>query len=442
MEATELAVVGSGPGGLAAAFRLQQAGYRVRVFEAGDRPGGKMRTLHRDGFLIEEGPTAMTKSYRRFLGVVADAGLEEELVPASTKLAFARDGRFHHLDATHLVRDAVRLRLVSNRSKLVMGKLLADWFRHRRQIDPEDLTQLPFDRESVTEYARRRLNPELAERITGPIIRGLLGSPPEDTSASDLFSTLNTFLTGAEFVAFRNGMDSYPEMLSKRFDLELRAEVTSVEERGDEVLLTWRDAEGKERSDRFAGCVVAVDAWQAAHIHTALDDWRRDFLATKVRYVWSILLNIATTRAPDNPTVYILSSDPRLYLVGLEHNKLPGRVPPGKGLVSLYPSSEWSQELYDKDDDVVSKELLAGLEPLVPGVTDNVEFTMVTRWRRGWMRSWPGYWQETAEFIRRSESRDRLIQLAGDYRCTSNVNNATAAGERAARELRAALVRD
>ena len=36
----EIAVVGAGPAGIAAAFRLQQAGYRVRVFEAESRVGG------------------------------------------------------------------------------------------------------------------------------------------------------------------------------------------------------------------------------------------------------------------------------------------------------------------------------------------------------------------------------------------------------------------
>ncbi|MGM0567248.1 MAG: FAD-dependent oxidoreductase, partial [Bacteroidota bacterium] len=43
------AVVGAGIGGLAAALRLRKSGYDVAVFEAADKPGGKINEFHRDG---------------------------------------------------------------------------------------------------------------------------------------------------------------------------------------------------------------------------------------------------------------------------------------------------------------------------------------------------------------------------------------------------------
>jgi phytoene dehydrogenase-like protein len=64
--AKAVAVVGSGAAGLAAAFRLQEAGHRVRLFERNTRLGGKMLTTRREGFTLEEGPSAMAGAGSRW----------------------------------------------------------------------------------------------------------------------------------------------------------------------------------------------------------------------------------------------------------------------------------------------------------------------------------------------------------------------------------------
>ena len=53
-------IVGSGFGGLAAAIRLQAAGYRCALFEARDKPGGRAYVYERDGFRFDGGPTVIT----------------------------------------------------------------------------------------------------------------------------------------------------------------------------------------------------------------------------------------------------------------------------------------------------------------------------------------------------------------------------------------------
>jgi phytoene desaturase len=55
-----VAVVGSGFGGLAAAIRLQAAGYAVTLFEARDKPGGRAYVYTDAGFTFDAGPTVIT----------------------------------------------------------------------------------------------------------------------------------------------------------------------------------------------------------------------------------------------------------------------------------------------------------------------------------------------------------------------------------------------
>lgn len=55
-----VAVVGSGFGGLAAAIRLQAAGYLVTLFEARDKPGGRAYVYEVGDFKFDGGPTVIT----------------------------------------------------------------------------------------------------------------------------------------------------------------------------------------------------------------------------------------------------------------------------------------------------------------------------------------------------------------------------------------------
>ncbi|NBQ87199.1 MAG: FAD-binding protein, partial [Betaproteobacteria bacterium] len=53
-------VIGSGFGGLAAAIRLSCRGWRVRVLEKLDAPGGRAYVHRQDGFSFDAGPTIIT----------------------------------------------------------------------------------------------------------------------------------------------------------------------------------------------------------------------------------------------------------------------------------------------------------------------------------------------------------------------------------------------
>ncbi|HEX6242908.1 MAG TPA: phytoene desaturase [Polyangiales bacterium] len=54
------AVIGSGFGGLAAAIRLQHAGFDTIVYEARDKPGGRAYVYEEQGFVFDGGPTVIT----------------------------------------------------------------------------------------------------------------------------------------------------------------------------------------------------------------------------------------------------------------------------------------------------------------------------------------------------------------------------------------------
>lgn len=60
MQASRVAVIGAGLGGMSAAISLRAAGYEVDVFEKNSRMGGKLNVLEQDGFIFDLGPSIFT----------------------------------------------------------------------------------------------------------------------------------------------------------------------------------------------------------------------------------------------------------------------------------------------------------------------------------------------------------------------------------------------
>ncbi|BDB39652.1 hypothetical protein [Mycobacterium kiyosense] len=80
--------------------------------------------------------------------------------------------------------------------------------------------------------------------------------------------------------------------------------------------------------------------------------------------------------------------------------------------------NEWAVEHADDDDDAVLAGLLRDAEPLMPGVTNDIEFVRVNRWYPVLVYSHPGLYRELGHFYatRRRGKPDpscRLLQLVG-----------------------------
>lgn len=436
-------VVGAGVSGIAAAVRLQQRGHEVRVLERSDYVGGKVKSIEKNGFIIDQGASILPSKYVNAIGMLRELGLADQLARGGSIVGFARDRQIHYMDSDRLMFDALFTKLISARSKLAMIKMGLDNLRIRRSLSYEDITQAAaFDTESAAQYALRRLNPEILEYIVDATLRGLLGTSAEEQSVVDFFFSFNNII-GSALYCMKGGMGRMPQEIARvaGLDIRLGASVAQVLEHPAGISVSWRDA-GGEHAERFDGAVVALSAGQAADVLPGLDAEAQGFLRS-VRYTYNINVNLGLRRPPPDIPAFVVqipkSVQPDLFAIVLDHNKAPDRAPAGKGMASLYAMSDWSQRMMDWDDERVIQAFLAAGERVIPGLSGLVEFTNINRWHPVVVYSEPGLYQRLQRFNARLNPASR-IQLAGDYFSCSNVNTAFAAGERAARELHARLV--
>ena len=115
-------IIGAGPSGLTAAYRLKQAGEHPIVLEKRDRTGGMIHTHREAGYLMEEGATILPSAYQAVVNLAHEIGAGTDLIPAGSIIGFARDDKIHNLRSDHLYLDALKTPLISTRSKLAMAR--------------------------------------------------------------------------------------------------------------------------------------------------------------------------------------------------------------------------------------------------------------------------------------------------------------------------------
>jgi phytoene desaturase len=98
-----VAIIGSGFGGLALAIRLQSAGVQTTIVEARDKPGGRAYYWERDGHVFDAGPTVITDpDCLRELWALSGASIDTdvELIPVTPfyRLSWPDGGTFDYLN--------------------------------------------------------------------------------------------------------------------------------------------------------------------------------------------------------------------------------------------------------------------------------------------------------------------------------------------------------
>ncbi|MBZ0283421.1 MAG: FAD-dependent oxidoreductase [Anaerolineae bacterium] len=178
-----VAVIGAGIAGLGAAYRLQQAGCAVTVFEKAEIIGGRMQTVSMHGFTWESGAQFMVRSYyTRMIQLMKELGIPLSTHKISSLQAFLLpDGRLHRMRADSPI-DVLRHPAISFRSKLRLFKVLRAAYRYRMQLDPHTPEKTAsIDTESLREWGDRAIGADAVDHFLSLPASTLFFWQPEET---------------------------------------------------------------------------------------------------------------------------------------------------------------------------------------------------------------------------------------------------------------------
>jgi oxygen-dependent protoporphyrinogen oxidase len=460
-----LVVIGGGISGLAAAHRLTRraashddATPEVLLLEASARPGGTIRTHHRDGFLLEGGPDAFISEKPEALELARQIGLESHLLEtneAHRRSFIVRGGRLRpvpkgfHLLAPSQFRPFITTDIFSWAGK---ARMALDLFLPRRAGINED------DDESLAQFVRRRFGREALERMAQPMVGGIYTADPEQLS---LRATMPRFLdmerqhrsiiramwkarrrasteqtrgtSGARyslFLSFDRGMQLLTDRLAAQLPIETIRLGTRVEALAfDSQTRQWKlrvsadetgngtQASGGGEIITADGVCLALPAHAAAKLLRGVDAELAGELEA-IAYASTATVNLAFRRAdiphPLDGFGFVVPFIERRSVIACSFSsvKFAQRAPEGMALLRAFVGGALQPEMYALDEDAMIAAVRADLRALL-GIERPPLFALVEKWPRSMAQYHLGHLARVAR-IRAQLQRFPTLQLAGN----------------------------
>jgi phytoene dehydrogenase-like protein len=417
-ESLRVVVVGAGLAGLACASDLAAAGARVRVLEAGDAVGGRVRTDRRAGFLLDRGFQVFNTSYPQVQRRLRLRALRLRPFTPGLLLHTGR-GRIRFTDPTRRPRqvaDVLRGRLAGPRDMAALARLSA-----RDMLAPVRLIRGEPDHTTRAALAGAGISSELVERLFRPFLAGVFLEEDLDTSSRFFHLVWRSMLRGSLCLP-RRGMQAVPGQLAQALPpgtVRLETPVASLT--GDGALLT----DGREVPADTV--VVATGPGVAATLLPGLE-------VPATRTV-TTLYHVAPASPLAEPTLLVDTARQVLHTSVLTE-VTPGYAGDGAGAGAGDGAGDGRA--------LVSTSVLGrGGEDLEPAVRARLA-TMYQADTSGWEHlatytvdgALPAM---TAPHLLSRECRvGPRRYVCGDHRATGSVQGALASGARAAREILAA----
>lgn len=431
----DVAVIGAGLAGLAAAHELRSRGRHPVVFEATDRVGGRQRSSELGGTVVEEGAVFFGDQYPNLWRWVRALGLESELktydAVGMRSLEAQGDGvpqrSRRPLAGTPL---AALQKELPGREKLKLLRLMVEVAPRngqlRRMLGEEVSSQWLRRLDSITaaRWFDAKVGPRFTNCAVSPTTESLSFADATEWSALGALM-LMTLSATPKLNAILGGNDRIAKGIAEALDVRTGTSVTAISP--DAGGVTVELANGSSSSAHsFRDVVVAVPGPVAESLlHGELAD-----AVAAIRYSSSVVPVIVTDSPLDEPATSFYEADGNNPISGLTIER-----PLADGSILCFATvrSPWREDVIEGSDSDAIKLLIDVIERGT-GVCPVPKASKVIRWRNS-VPIWEPGMLERRRRIRELAARVPHLELAGDYLVSPSQEGALVSGVTAASSM-------
>lgn len=421
---SKIIVIGAGIAGLTAAYRLQKAGHEVVVLEAADHVGGRMITIHWNGWSIDPGAKFVTGGDKYLLEMAGELGLQEQLYQMFTDgvpTVILRDGKLHEVNFVS-IGSYLRWTGVSFKARLAMLKLIPHFLAVAPKLkNMYRMDQAPGpDDDTLEEFFYKRISAEMYEYWAFPTFETYCSYGGEDLSRKAFLALMVSYLN-TKSLGLRAGIGSLPEAIGSRLEvrLEARAERIEVNPGGRFVVVTFRQG-GRQQVIETERAVVAVQGSRVLGLFPQpRPAWQTFFPTVHYAFTASIFQEVNGQFDPGVPGVMIPRRE-NMYIcsVGIDQHQADKTLLLVDTAVARYDPNE-------ADESIIAKSR-ADILKIHPELDGRLGDTLVYRWPEKVPTFRPGYLTALAAF--RRDMQENPVYFCGDYLAGPSTGGALYAG--------------
>lgn len=402
----KIVIVGGGITGLSAAFYLQKEleakgiPHKLTLIEASDRLGGKIKTVHKEGYTIERGADSFLGRKLPAMRLAESLGLSDQLVRNSTGQAY-----IHIHNQLHKMPQGAYMGVPTQLAALLFSDLYSIKGKLRAGLDFVLPKGKAVSDQSLGGFLRRRLGDELVENVIEPLLSGIYSGDVDKMSMMATFPAFyeveqehrslikglrktlpkqnrSTGKKPGQFYAYKGGFESIVEALKNALGEEqivLNQAVEQIEKTttGYEVLL--QDGEVYE-----ADAVIMTTPHRTfPHLFKPypLFEPLTEIPVSSAANI-AFAFDEAAIEDQIDGTGFVVSrnSDFRITACTWVHKKWPHTTPKGKILLRAFIGKPNDQEVVDLPDEELTAIVMNDLQRIMK-IVGEPEFTVITRWK-------------------------------------------------------------
>lgn len=423
-------VIGAGISGLAAAHTLKEAGRKVIVFEASNRPGGRIVRVTRKGDAAEGGAQGIHTNYREMLKLVNSYGLAHDLMPQSNCQAayLDRKGEIRYPQGNWGL-----AKLMGARGTLDLAWFITRYMAMSKKFSLfETHRDIPsYDNVSAAEAFSWAGN-DFKDFVLRPAAHGMVNTTLEYTNLYHMLNLMKQFGT-TRVMTLRTGNVTLAERIAKGVDVRYETPVQKILTQSGKVEGVLLENGESVKADHV---IVACSIDRAAELVPEDMQSAKTFLSTFPNAPFSLVYFFLDRPLPTKAYVYMGHAyRDTTFNMALNHTvKTPHLVPSGKGIISAWPCYPDASVLAQQSDATVIAQALNDVEVFFPGISSWVEEARVQRHTWGIGRLAPGQHAKILKFKREAEAFHGISFAGNDYdgvHMESGVRGGIRAAERA-----------